>query len=236
MNIVDFVLIGLIAVSLLWGLYRGFIQSVLNIGASLLSFLGSFLLYPSIANAIQSNQGIVRNLIHYTDAGSRIGDLELSLTKVADLSQGTLENVMQNASLPAPFDKLLNHNLTNQVFANLPDVSTVGDYINQTIVSAFINILCFLLCFFVLYVVFSIVINLLRAVFRYPMLKHFDSLLGGVFGLVRGVLFCYLLFTLVPLAQTVIHLDLFDQLINNSLLATLFNNGNLILSIINRRL
>lgn len=236
MNIVDFVLIGLIAVSLLWGLYRGFIQSVLNIGASLLAFLGSFMLYPSIANAIQSNQDIVRNLIHYTDAGSRIGDLELSLTKVAGLTQSTLASVMENASLPAPFDKLLSHNLTNQVFANLPDVSTVGDYINQTIVSAFINILCFVLCFAILYILFSVILNLLRAVFHFPMLKYFDSVLGGVFGLMRGVLFCYLLFTLVPLAQTVIHLDLFDQLINNSLLATVFNNGNLILSIINRRL
>ncbi len=236
MNIVDFILIGIIAVSVLWGLYRGFIQSILNVGASLLSFLVSFLVYPSLANVIQSNENIVLNLIHYTDARSRIGDLGLSTTSVATLSPANLESVLQNAKLPTPFDKLLSHNLTNQVFSGLPDVSTVGDYINQTIVSAFIHILCFLLCFIVLYVVFSLIINMLRAVFHYPMLKHFDSIIGGGLGFVRGILFCYLLFALVPLASTIIHLDLFDQLIANSLLANIFNNGNLILSIINRKL
>ncbi len=235
MNIVDYLLLGVIAISLLWGLYRGFIQSILNVGAALLAFLGSFLVYPSIANTIQNNQSIVMNLLHYTDAGSRIGDLELSLTKVATLAQSSLDSVLQNANLPFPFNNLLAHNITNQVYATI-GASTVEDYMKQTIVSASINILCFLLCFIVLYIVLSLVLNLLRAVFQFPMLKHFDSLLGGAFGFLRGILFCYLIFTLVPLASTIIHVDLFDQLIDGSLLATVFNNGNLILSILNRKL
>lgn len=235
MNIVDYALIAVIGISLLWGLYRGFISSLLNVGAALLSFLGSFLIYPSIANSIQSNQNIVMNLIHYTDAGSRIGDLELSLTKVASLGQSGLETVLQNANLPFPFNELLSYNITNQIYATI-GAATVEDYIKQTIVTASINVLCFLLCFIVLYLIFSIVINLLRAVFNFPMLKHFDTLLGGAFGFVRGILFCYLIFTLVPLASTIIHVDQFDQLISSSLLATVFNNGNLILSILNRKL
>ena len=79
MNIVDYVIIGVVAISVLFGLYRGFVASVLNMGGGLISFLGSFALYPKLAAMIQNNQELQRTLLHYTDASSRIGDLELAL-------------------------------------------------------------------------------------------------------------------------------------------------------------
>jgi uncharacterized membrane protein required for colicin V production len=38
MNVVDYVILGILGVSLLFGLYRGFVSSVLNTGGCLLSF------------------------------------------------------------------------------------------------------------------------------------------------------------------------------------------------------
>ena len=41
---------------------------------------------------------------------------------------------------------LLKHNLEQRVFAPLGDLATtVGDYVNQTILSVSINVLCFLI-------------------------------------------------------------------------------------------
>lgn len=76
MNIVDYVIIGIIGISVLFGLYRGFIASVLNMGCGLMSFLASFWVSPKLAAAVQSNQSFLNMLLHYTDASSRIGDLE----------------------------------------------------------------------------------------------------------------------------------------------------------------
>ena len=81
--------------------------------------------------------------------------------------------------------------------------TNVGDYVNQTILSVSINVLCFLLCFVVCFVVATIVVNLLRAVFRYPVLKHLDWLAGGVFGLMLGVVLCFAIFTVLPLLESV---------------------------------
>ena len=153
LNIVDYALLGIIAISILWGFYRGFIQSLLNTGASLLSLVGSFLIYPTIANAIQKSEDIVLKLIYYTDASSRIGDLELSMSSVSSLTSDKLDVVLQNASLPYPLNTILSHNITNQVYAST-GATSVAEYISQTIVSASINILCFLLCFLVLYLLF----------------------------------------------------------------------------------
>ena len=53
MNIVDYVIIGVLGVSVLYGLYRGFVASVLSMGGGLISFLSAFALYPKLAALIQ---------------------------------------------------------------------------------------------------------------------------------------------------------------------------------------
>lgn len=235
MNIVDYVILGVIGLSVLWGFYRGFVQSVLNMGGCLLAFVGSFFLYPTLANAIQNNQELVRSLIHFTDATSRVGDLELSLSNVAGVTQNSLTALLQNVRLPAPLDSLLSYNIENQVFAPI-GITTVAEYVNQTIITVSVNILCFLACFLALYIVLSILINMLKCVFRFPLLKQLDWLVGGVFGALRGVVLCYAVFILVPLLSTVIPFEQFNDVIRESILAQFFNNGSLILSVMNRRL
>jgi hypothetical protein len=67
-------------------------------------------------------------------------------------------------------------------------------------------------------------------------LKQLNSLAGGVFGLLRGALFCFVLFALTPLLQTVIPVEGITDMIASSTLAPMFNSGGLILSIMNGRL
>ena len=236
MNIVDYVIIGIVAISVLFGLYRGFVSSVLSMGGGLLSFLASFALYPKLAALIQNNAELQRTLLHYTDASSRIGDLELALTNVVSLGREGIQKVLGNVNLPAPLDTILQVNLENLVYGTQGAVTTVSDYVSQTILQASINIICFLVCFIGLYIVLSLGMNLIRAIFRFPVLKQLDSLAGGVFGLLRGVLLCLAVFTLVPLVQTMLPMDLINDLIAESQLAPIFMNGNLITAIMNKQL
>ena len=236
MNIVDYVIIGIVAISVLFGLYRGFVSSVLSMGGGLISFLSSFALYPKLAALIQNNAELQRTLLHYTDASSRIGDLELALTNVVTLSREGIQKVLSNVSLPAPLDTILQVNLENLVYGTQGAVTTVSDYVSQTILQASINIICFLVCFIGLYIALSLGMNLIRAIFRFPVLKQLDSLAGGVFGLLRGILLCLAVFTLVPLVQTMLPMDLINDLIAESQLAPIFMNGNLITAIMNKQL
>ena len=236
MNIVDYVIIGVVGISVLFGLYRGFISSVLSMGGGLISFLSSFALYPKLAALIQNNQELQRTLLHYTDASSRIGDLELALTNVINLGREGIEQVIANVNLPAPLDSILQVNLENLVYGTQGAATTVADYVSQTILQASINIICFLICFLGLYILISLGANLIRAVFRFPVLKQLDGLAGGAFGLLRGVLLCLAFFTLVPLVQTMLPMDLINTLIDESQLAPLFMNGNLITAIMNKQL
>lgn len=237
MNAIDWIIVGVIGLCLLFGLYRGFIQTVLNLGSCLLSLVGSFFLFPRLADAVSSNTEITRMISSYTDSASLLGDLDLSSQAVASLTGAKVAEVVERANLPPPLDTLLQHNLQERVFSPLGNLATnVGDYVNQTILSVSINVLCFIVCFVGLFIVLTIVINLLRAVFRFPVLKQLDWLLGGAFGMLMGFALCFVIFTTVPILESVIPLPEFRQLVEESSLAKLLESGNLVISIMNRRL
>ena len=233
MNIVDIVILAILGLSILIGLYRGFISSVASMGGCLLSLGLSFVISPSIVSAIQKDPNILRTLASYTDAATKLGDQALAGSSVADLTQERITQIVNRVSLPAPFNTLLQSNLQNKVFGAAADV---GTYISQTIVGAILNVICFILCFLVLMLVIHLVINFLKVVFKFPVLKQLNSFAGGCFGLIRGVLLCFVAFALLPLFQTLLPVQNINQIVEQSALAPLFNSGNLILAIMKGKL
>ena len=194
-------------------------------------------LFPWLSDAVSANTGIVRLISSYTDSGSLLGDLDLSSRAVDTLSAGNISSIIAKANLPEPIGKLLQANISEKVFSPLGSLATtVGDYVNQTILSVSINVLCFIACFLICYIVVSIVINLLRSVFHFPVLKQLDWLAGGLFGFVIGCVLCFIVFTAMPLLQSVVPLTQFQNLVSQSALAKIFENGSLIITIMNRKL
>ena len=235
MNTVDIVILAILGLSVLVGLYRGFIASVASLGGTLLSLGLSFWLNPKLVEWVRSQPELIKTLLSYTDAATRIGDQTLAAQNVATLSSGTIDQILSRVNLPGPLSTLLKNNLTQQVFSG-SGVSKVGDYVSQTIVGAVLNVLCFLVCFLLCFLTVHLVLNLLKAVFRFPVLKQLNALVGGAFGLLRGGLLCFLAFALLPLVQTMVPMPQVNELIAESTLAPLFNSSQLILAIMNGRL
>ena len=233
MNIVDIVIIAILGLSVLVGLYRGFISSVASMGGCLFSLGLSFWLSPKLAAWVQGNPEILKTLASYTDAATKIGDQTLASTSVTSLTPNAIADILGKVSLPAPLNTLLQNNLENQVFGPTADV---GSYVSQTIVGAILNVICFVLCFVVLLIVLHFILNFLKVVFKFPVLKQLNSIAGGAFGLLRGALLCFVAFALLPLIQTVVPVTGINDLVAQSALAPLFNSGNLILAIMNGKL
>ena len=233
MNIVDIVILAILGLSILVGLYRGFISSVASMGGCLLSLGLSFWLGPKLAAVIQNNPEILRTLASYTDAATKLGDQSLAGANVTTLTEGGITEILNRVSLPAPLSTLLQNNLQNKVFGAAADV---GTYVSQTIVGAILNVICFILCFLVLLLVIHFVINFLKVVFKFPVLKQLNSIAGGAFGLIRGALLCFVAFALLPLIQTLLPVQDINLMVEQSALAPLFNSGNLILAIMNGKL
>lgn len=224
MNVIDWVVIGIIGVSVLIGLYRGFVASVASMGSGLVSLGGAYWLTPKVADWCRTNNGLMDTLRSYTGAATRLQDSGLANEIV---SADKVAEVLDRTSLPAPLDSLLKNNLESMAYGT----DKIQKYVSETIVTAVLNILCFIVCFLGLMIAFHIIIAILKAVFKFPVLKQANSLAGGAFGLLRGLLLVFVAFALLPLFETVIPGTNLSDLVNGSVLAPVFNNGNLIMSI-----
>ena len=233
MNVIDIVILAILGLSVLVGLYRGFISSVASMGGCLLSLGLSFWLSPKLAEAIQNNPDILKTLVSYTDAATKLGDQAMASSSVTSLTETGIAEILNKVSLPAPLNTLLQNNLQNRVFGAAADV---GTYVSQTIIGAILNVICFIVCFLVLMLLIHFIINFLKVVFKFPVLKQLNSVAGGAFGLIRGALLCFVAFALLPLIQTLLPVQDINQLVEQSALAPLFNSGNLILAIMNGKL
>ena len=97
MNPIDVVALAILFLGILFGYYRGFIQSVLNLGGGLLSFWGAFAIYPKIANLVSGNPDIIRFISTYTDSANFLGDLDVSEMVVSSLQASDITSIVQNA-------------------------------------------------------------------------------------------------------------------------------------------
>lgn len=231
MNVVDYVILGVIGISLLYGVYRGFISSLIGLVCMFLAMYIAYAAGPTFAAEICKNATVVQTLSHYTDAASRLGDLELSIKTVSTLDSTTIASVVSRVSFPPPFDTLLKNNLVSQVFASIGS-STVSEYIDQTIVSSIVSILCYILTFAVAYFALTMLTNLLNYMFRFPSLKYLDTILGGILGVARGIFFVYILFALVPIAISVLPIEGISEYIDASQLGSIIQRSSIVTTIL----
>lgn len=226
MNIIDIIILVVLGVSVLFGMHRGFISGVLSLAGLIGSAVLAFMMSGELAAWLQGNETLVETLLYYTDAGSRITNLDLSLLSVAQVSDSALAQILKSANLPSAFESAFISSI-----AGASGSMTIAQLMSETIVSVSLSILSFLICFLIAYVVATFVIHLIQYVFELPVLRHLDALIGGVFGLMRGVLLLFILFALVPIVLAVAPVEQISDLIAASKLAPMFDS-QLILSIL----
>ncbi len=93
-------------------------------------------------------------------------------------------------------------------------------------------VVSFLLLFAACYILALLVVNLFNNIFHFPLLRRFDWLLGGVFGLARGAFITILVLTITPMLLSLMDLNILDDLIASSKFAAYFMNDNVLKGII----
>lgn len=231
MNIIDFLLLAVIFISVALAVYRGFLASLLGLLACLASLLFAFLAGPHLVRLLAGNQSVTDLLSTYTDAGSLIGDYSLSVIPVAVLNDSILETVMKNVTLPPLIQDILRQNLLTGAFAGT--AYTVNEYVTSTIVTVLLQAGSFILCYFACFLALHVAINLVDHVFYFPVLRHFDWLMAAVMGVLRGVCVVWVLLLAVPVVRIVIPFELLESYLGQSTLLPLINSDAFFLRVIN---
>ena len=211
MNLLDIAVLAVLVLFVLHGIYRGFLPTLLSIGAYILAWLVAIVLLPVGSNAIRSNEKLFNTMLYYTEGSEYVGNVELSKTNINEISTDTLNDVFSNADLPYPVAKNIADNIAKEQFAD-SGIVTLGDYFNQTIVFAFI-------------------INGIDYAWTLPQLRMADRAIAGGLGLVRGILAVFLLFMLLPLVLIVLQgkFKFITDIVNSSITAKFFYKSNFLL-------
>ena len=201
LNLLDITIIVLLAFYLISGMYRGFITSLLGTVGFVGAWFGAQQLFPRVANLALSNQTLMAVLNQYLEPEGFFTSHTQAVSTVSEVIAGG-EAAIQNAVAPVTaklsvISKAFEANLRAQMFQRL-GINTLADYLDQTIWQAVFNVGAFILCFIALYVLACLVVNLLDHVISFPLVRGFDWLLGGIFGLARGLVVVVLVLWLLP--------------------------------------
>ena len=223
MNIVDMIILAILAYGLLAGMHKGSITS----GLSLLGFLGAWWgaqsVCHTIANFALSNTTLMAVLNQYLEPESFFTNHTQAVMAVKDVIAGGeasfTEAVNAIASRFAFLSDAFSNNVRTEAFANL-GITSLADYFNQTLWVAVFNVVAFVAAFIVFYIVISLIVNMLDHVISFPVLRSCDWLLGGVMGLARASVVVVLVLTILPALTSLISADMTQQLLSGSALYT----------------
>ena len=219
MNILDILILLVLGFCLLAGMHKGFITSALSTIGFVFSWFGARAIYARIANLALSNTTLMAVLSQYLEPSNFFTSSTQAATTVTEVVSGG-ESAIQAAVAPVAerisvIARAFEANIRNQAFTKL-NIFTLADYLDQTIWQAVFNVLAFLVAFLAIYAVVSLIVNLLDHVVPFPVLRMFDWLVGGAFGLARGLVFAVLMLCILPSISTLISPELTQTLISGS--------------------
>jgi len=224
MNIVDILILVVLAFGLIEGMHKGFVASILSTIGFVGSWFGARMVYERIANLALSNTTLMAVLNQYLEPESFFASNAQAATTVAEVVSGGESAIQAAVSTVGEkisvISRAFEANIRNQAFAKL-NITTLADYLDQTIWQAVFNVAAFILAFIVIFAVVSLVVNLLDHVIRFPVLRMFDWLLGGICGLLRSLVVAVLLLCILPTVVSLISPELTQALISESTLYSL---------------
>lgn len=224
LNVMDILILAILALSLIAGMYRGFLASGLHTAGFVGAWFVAKATYMKLATEVLANRALMGVLSNYLEAENFFPSTAVANMSVADaVNSGQLATIADAVAekIPIVRDAFVN-NVQSGAFSAL-NISTLKDYLDQTVWTGAFNVLSFLLIFALSYAVIALVVNLFNHVFSFPALRVFDRLLGGAFGLVRGAVVVVLLITLMPMVLNMVVPDLMAQFQAESQLMALFS-------------
>ncbi len=224
MNILDALILTILAMSSIAAAYKGFVGSVLDMVSFFASWIAALIFSPVLSRyLIEHHPYLMQILITFSEGALRIDSIEDRILPVSSISTERIAQLVSDANFPYPFDRLLLSNLQDLALQNL---RTLGEYFNYSIANVLLNIITFVIIYIAVRILFTILTSIARGIANLPVLKRMDWLLGAGFGFLRGLLIVNLLFLFLSVVLVLVPIDLIRAYIANSLLADLFMEFN----------
>lgn len=220
MNISDYILIGIILVSMIIGGVRGIIMSVYGLLTTILSAFLAFKFAQPIRDLLVGTS-------FYLNMHEKIENMVEALVPNLDSIEETLIATIN--SLPFPDDIKLW--LINGIdfSQGISKAEAMGGLVS-TVTDLIIAIMVGLVLFLILIIIFKLLKGLIKKVCELPIIKQVDSIVGAIVGAFSGVLLAYIICLIVSGFQASEVMNVIHENIQESKLASVLYNNNLLLN------
>lgn len=217
MNIVDIVLLAILAIAFVSGMQKGFLASVLATFAFIGAWAAALSTYPALSAGFMNSQFRV-----WLEANATFDSLLTPLGVTRSLCAtvaGQADSICRAISeggIPAPVvDAFRNGFAANGSL-------TVSEYLSETVWRAAFDVLSVVIVFAIVYAALLLVVNLINNMFRIPKLRGVDGLLGGLLGAVRGYAIICVIVAIVPMVFSALDTTVVEELMEGSKLGAFF--------------
>ncbi len=217
MNIADYILFGLFAAVILFGIYKGFVGMLIDLASNIVAFFAAVLLARTAA-------GYLENLWIFNGMKSRIQEY---FTNNADLASKSVAQAVDGILIP-PFVK-------DFILKGVPDASqslnagaaALADRIFHLM---FLTVVC-LAIFILVRVAFCFLETFIERIFKkVKLLQAIDKILGAAFGIADAVLIAYVLLAILTLLSS--RMPAIAAVVSESAIASKLFYNNLLLMIL----
>lgn len=225
MNWVDMIIIIILAVSGLKGLSRGFIVSLFNLLSFFMAIYIAKLYYPAVVGYIYNNTLIDEKIQEF------IYNRVLSVIGSSNTGDNT-NFLIESFRLPESISKSLNEGLELQMgFDRAIDAAEL--FLAEKLTYLFITIISIITIFLLIRSILLILVNVLDLIAKLPVINFFNRAAGLAFGLIKGVLAVFIIFTILTPVISMYPKGFIAQGTLNSVLGNYFYTHNFIINYLN---
>ncbi len=235
-NIADTIVIAIIVAACFRGIFKGLVISLFDLTSFFISAFGAAKLYPTISGFIQRTvvfkyvTEVLNNAMLNRSSGSEMvnaGMQESSRNTAIESANAMLEKI----ALPESIKNKL-ADIVQLDMSNLIDTQGIVGFLTKNIAVVIINILSIILIFFAIKLLLIIIANTFNQFMKLPVLNAFNSLGGGIFGAIGGIITVYIVFAIITLLAPLPILAPVNKLIENSNIGKILYNNNIIINLI----
>lgn len=222
MNIIDIILIAILGVSVLSGMQKGFLTSLLATFAFIGAWIAARAVYSTLAQQFMASE-----FMNWLELNINFDGF---LANLADFAGKTVESA--SAGMNTIVDTLARNNVPEAIIASFKANTaafshlTVTEYFSEIAWQAIFNVISFALIFAIAYAILLLVVNLFNNVFRVPKLRGVDAILGGVLGAVRGYAVVCLVCAIIPMVFTALDSSVINAFLADSTIGKFFLSGD----------
>lgn len=216
--IIDLIIIALIALSTYFGYKKGLVRVIFKICSFIIAIILMLILYKPVSNYVINN----------TTYDEKIKTAISEKLSTTDLELGKIEN-NEESPYPEIVVEYVNKYVTEAINEGKANVT---EYVAENLSVIVINVIVAIALFISINILLLIVQLLTRFLVKLPVLKQFDKTGGIIYGVLRGIIYIYLILAILSIFSALITNFGIQEMIQKSHLGSAMYNNNIILKLV----